>query len=292
MKVLRHEEFEKGCEATCNGPYDGRWSKTMIGYGPEDNKFVLELTYNYGVSTYRHGNCLEAIEIEKQAVDLDSYAAVLGRDAVAAGEDGALWVTNNGYKFKIIPSTKGDKISRVSIRTGTKESTHGYHVKFYESILGMKVLNSEFKDEALLSYGDNQATLCLQAILNGDPIEHGTAFGRMAFSCPTNRLTNIQESVELVSYGGEECGAVPTAGVLKPKVLTPLISLDTPGKATVSVVIIADLSGHEICFVGDEGFRQLSKVDEKADAELAKSIEQDKSDEWFAKHGKTKEEAA
>ena len=24
MKILRHEEFEKGCEAACNGPYDGR----------------------------------------------------------------------------------------------------------------------------------------------------------------------------------------------------------------------------------------------------------------------------
>ena len=31
MTVLRHEEFEKGCEAACNGPYDGKWSKTMIG---------------------------------------------------------------------------------------------------------------------------------------------------------------------------------------------------------------------------------------------------------------------
>ena len=39
MKVLRHEEFEKGCEAACNGPYDGRWSKTMVGFGPEDSGF-------------------------------------------------------------------------------------------------------------------------------------------------------------------------------------------------------------------------------------------------------------
>lgn len=23
LKVLRHEEFESGCEATCNGPYGG-----------------------------------------------------------------------------------------------------------------------------------------------------------------------------------------------------------------------------------------------------------------------------
>ena len=29
MKVLRHEEFSEGCEATCNGPYGGAWSKTV-----------------------------------------------------------------------------------------------------------------------------------------------------------------------------------------------------------------------------------------------------------------------
>jgi catechol 2,3-dioxygenase-like lactoylglutathione lyase family enzyme len=37
MKVLRHEEFEEGCKATCNGPYDGKWSKSTVGYGSEDN---------------------------------------------------------------------------------------------------------------------------------------------------------------------------------------------------------------------------------------------------------------
>ena len=33
FRVLRHEEFESGCEATCNGPYGGAWSKTMVGLG-------------------------------------------------------------------------------------------------------------------------------------------------------------------------------------------------------------------------------------------------------------------
>ena len=47
LQVLRHEEFEEGCAATCNGPYNGKWSKTMVGYGPEANHFVVELTYNY-----------------------------------------------------------------------------------------------------------------------------------------------------------------------------------------------------------------------------------------------------
>jgi len=37
-------------------PYDGKWSKSMIGYGAEDSHFVLELTYNYGIGSYKLGN--------------------------------------------------------------------------------------------------------------------------------------------------------------------------------------------------------------------------------------------
>lgn len=37
-------------------PYDGKWSKTMVGFGPEDDHFVAELTYNYGIGDYKLGN--------------------------------------------------------------------------------------------------------------------------------------------------------------------------------------------------------------------------------------------
>lgn len=39
-----------------NSPYDGKWSKTMAGFGPEDDHFVVELTYNYGIKQYQLGN--------------------------------------------------------------------------------------------------------------------------------------------------------------------------------------------------------------------------------------------
>lgn len=39
-----------------HSPYDGKWSKTMVGFGPEDEHFVAELTYNYGVGEYQLGN--------------------------------------------------------------------------------------------------------------------------------------------------------------------------------------------------------------------------------------------
>ena len=63
MKVLRHEENAAACEITCNGDFDNAWSKTMVGYGPESEGYALELTYNYGVRSYKEGNALESILI-------------------------------------------------------------------------------------------------------------------------------------------------------------------------------------------------------------------------------------
>ena len=50
--------------------------------------------------------------------------------------------------------------------------------------------------------------------------------------------------------------------------------------------------GHEICFVGDEAFRELSKVDPKAGELLDRALAEDKSNEWFTKKGKAKDSAA
>ena len=55
-------------------------------------------------------------------------------------------------------------------------------------------------------------------------INHATGFGRIAFSIPTSQLEDLQKSVEAASG----------------TILARLVSLDTPGKATVSVVILAD----------------------------------------------------
>lgn len=56
-----------------------------------------------------------------------------------------------------------------------------------------------------------------------------------------------------------------------------MVSLDTPGKATVRVIILADPDGHEICFVDDENFRQLSQPDYESEKVLNTQIRLDKS---------------
>ena len=42
----------------------GAWSKTMIGYGPEEQNFALELTYNYGIDSYKSGDDLQYICVQ------------------------------------------------------------------------------------------------------------------------------------------------------------------------------------------------------------------------------------
>lgn len=49
------------------------------------------------------------------------------------------------------------------------------------------------------------------------------------------------------------------------------------------IIIFKD--GHEICFVGEEAFCELSKVDCNASYLLEEAMKNDKSDEWYNKHG-------
>ncbi|GFH14485.1 uncharacterized protein HaLaN_10549 [Haematococcus lacustris] len=164
----------------------------MVGYGPEDSQFVLELTYNYEVKEYQQGNDFQHIRLDSQQ---------------AAGE-------------------------------------------------------------AVLSCGSGQAVLRLRQLQQpGTAVERGTAFGRVAFSTPGHLLQQLEADVKAAGY----------------TVHTPYVSLDTPGKASVQVVILQDPDGHEICFVGEEGFRELSQVDPKADQLLEEAVAADKSAEWLAK---------
>ena len=64
----------------------------------------------------------------------------------------------------------------------------------------------------------------LELIQLEGPVDHATAFGRIAFSCVSKDLPAIEQKAK-------DSGST---------ILTPLVSLDTPGKATVQVVILAD----------------------------------------------------
>nr|CAH8838438.1 unnamed protein product [Trichobilharzia regenti] len=261
MKVLRHEEFSEGCKASCNGPYDGKWSKTMIGYGAEDSHFVIELTYNYGVGGYQLGNDFQYIRIHNKA----AYSRIIdGSWPITSKESDSVRVeAPGGYTYCVHNCDgDGDPVRMVALASSNLQRS----IDYWAGKLGMTVVSSN-GEEAVFSYSPNQCHLKLISIHKA--VDHASAFGRIAFACPSSQLPVLQNVMD----------------AQKETILTRLVSLDTPGKATVQVIILADPDGHEICFVGDEAFRQLSQIDPKADSLLQSAINADKSDEWFKKHG-------
>uniref|UniRef100_A0A2M4BW38 Putative glyoxalase n=1 Tax=Anopheles marajoara TaxID=58244 RepID=A0A2M4BW38_9DIPT len=253
MKVLRHEEFTEGCDAACNGPYDNRWSKTMIGYGPEDAHFVLELTYNYGVADYALGNDLAAITVNS------SEAAARARKSnyPFSEKEGQLALCSpDGYKF-IIRSGETPATAEVIERVALHVTDLSRSLAFWVDKLKMEKLPTTKPDVSELTYDQGKFVLELRQLQ--EPLVRAKAYGRIAFAVPYD----VQPQIDQLMRGVE--GAI----------LKPLITLDTPGKASVRVIILADPDEHEICFVDEEGFGALSVVDPSSDDALKRYIQKD-----------------
>lgn len=71
----------------------------MMGYGPEDSHFVIELTYNYGVDNYKLGNDFLGITL-KSSIVLENAKKV---GCPIEVEDTISYVTApGGYRFYVI----------------------------------------------------------------------------------------------------------------------------------------------------------------------------------------------
>ncbi|EDM05256.1 similar to RIKEN cDNA 2700085E05, isoform CRA_a [Rattus norvegicus] len=239
----------------------------MVGFGPEDDHFVAELTYNYGIGDYKLGNDFMGLTLASSQAVSNARRLEWPLSKVAEG----VFETEapGGYKFYLqdrSPS-QSDPVLKVTLAVSDLQKSLNY----WSNLLGMKIYEQdEEKKWALLGYADDQCKLELQGIQGA--VDHSAAFGRIAFSCPQKELPDLEDLMKRESQS----------------ILTPLVSLDTPGKATVQVVILADPDGHEICFVGDEAFRELSKMDPKGSKLLDDAMAADKSDEWFATRNKPK----
>lgn len=252
MKVLRHEEFTETCAAACNGPYDNRWSKTMFGYGSEHTHFTMELTYNYGVKSYELGNEFHGVTIKSK--DIIERAIKLNYPVVKEADSHVL-IAPDGFKFFILNEpqpTDQDPIVKITYNVTDLAKA----IRFWHEILTMSLLGQTEKT-ALVSYTQYALKLELREI--AEPLDRAKAYGRIAFAVPYDTQPAIDEHIQKH----------------KQTILTPLVSLDTPGKATVRVIILADPNGHEICFVDDEGFTQLSEFDPEAEKQLERYMEKD-----------------
>ena len=126
MHVLRHEENPQRCPITCNGPFNNAWSKTMVGYAPEHEAYALEITYNYGKSSYggSAGRGLRNIRIRLDAARLaraPAAASSLGLTAafIGSGEGSSTGrpvrvLGPDGYEFELMPVRAGRIVPKQS----------------------------------------------------------------------------------------------------------------------------------------------------------------------------------
>lgn len=131
-------------------------------------------------------------------------------------------------------------------------------INYWNGILGLTIFGRTDKS-VTLGFKENETLLELVEIAG--PVDRAKAYGRIAFSCLHDEQPKLSKKIE----------------EHKETILKPLISLETPGKATVRVIILADPDGHEICFVDQEGFSKLSEVDPEGEKLLDRYIRSDKS---------------
>lgn len=87
-----------------------KYTLAFLGYGPESDQTVLELTYNWGVDQYTHGNSYGhiAIEVENAYAVCDRVTAAGGRVTRPAGpvQGGqtviAFLEDPDGYKVELV----------------------------------------------------------------------------------------------------------------------------------------------------------------------------------------------
>lgn len=249
----------------------------MIGYGPELSHFVIELTYNYGVKSYEYGkfnyfvvyinhyltfisNCLFLIQgNDFKGITIKSKEVIerarQNNYPISIEDSFHVLRAPDGYTFYILNETQPIDSDPV-IKVGISSTNLNISKKYWHDILGMKLIEENLNC-VTLAYGENQVKLDLVHI--NDPLNRAKAYGRIAFAIPYDEQPTIDAKIKSING----------------KILTPLISLDTPGKATVRVIILADPDDHEICFVDDEGFSKLSEFDPEGDELLEKHIKRD-----------------
>ncbi|MBZ0096908.1 MAG: lactoylglutathione lyase [Sulfuricella sp.] len=98
MKLLRRKEYP-----------DGKYTLAFVGYGEESEGAVIELTYNWGVSSYELGTGYGHIAIQVDDIRKTCEAVAVKGSKVVYGpalHGGATWIAfvedPDGYKIEFI----------------------------------------------------------------------------------------------------------------------------------------------------------------------------------------------
>ena len=265
LKVLRHEEFNTSCEASCNGNFDNAWSKTMVGLGDELSFFALELVYNYSKNEdYKQHKGMLNLEFFSKNDDKNykefkmenysmakfnnfyckEYLKILSNEMTEND-------FNHDFKFVTLEVNDLDKsleyfTTILNMNVYTRDKI--IKVENYQNVLNQDFLLNNQRNLSILGYAKDKTLLMLVQCENGTSVIQSEDSGRMAFACNVD-VFKIKEKIDNFNE----------------KILHQPVVLKTSGKADVKVIILLEKNEYEICFVEREGFRELSTLNEGVD---------------------------
>ncbi|XP_038882184.1 lactoylglutathione lyase GLX1 [Benincasa hispida] len=233
MKLLRKRDVP-----------EEKYSNAFLGFGPEDSNFVVELTYNYGISSYDIGTgfghfAIATQDVYKLVEDIRAKGGSITREPgpVKGGSSVIAFAKDpDGYIFELIQrGPTPEPLCQVMLRVGDLERS----IKFYEKALGMRLLKKVDRPEykytlAMMGYADELETTVLELTYNYGVTEYtkGNAYAQVAIS-----TDDVYKSAEVVNLVNQELGGKITRqpGPL-PGIGTKIVSfLDPDGWKTVLV---------------------------------------------------------
>ncbi|KAH0916536.1 hypothetical protein HID58_030982 [Brassica napus] len=230
MKLLRKRDVP-----------EEKYSNAFLGFGPETSNFVVELTYNYGVSSYDIGTGFGHFAISTQDVS-KMVEAVRAKGGNVTREPGpvkgggsviAFVKDPDGYMFELIQrGPTPEPLCQVMLRVGDLDRA----IKFYEKALGMRLLRRIERPEykytiGMMGYAEEYESIVLELTYNYGVTEYtkGNAYAQIAIG-----TDDVYKSAEVVKIANQELGGKITreAGPL-PGLGTKIVSfLDPDGWKT------------------------------------------------------------
>ena len=237
MKVLRHEENAEPCPLTCNGVFDTPWSKTMVGYGPEDEHYALELTYNYGIAEYERGEGLQRFLLH-----IEGASAALDRARTRGlAVEGNVVVGPDQYRYELVERAPdgrfegGQPFGAVVLRTADAAAL----AKWYHDTLGMHAEPAQ-GGSYRVSFPDSplKVGFVIEPTPDGAPPKIEQWEGRNAIALPEKDVRAINDKLLAESPGL----IIHTMRELHEKL------------GTLFILILRDVGGYEVCLVSIETF--------------------------------------
>ncbi|KAK9268440.1 hypothetical protein L1049_000190 [Liquidambar formosana] len=247
MQLLRRSDVPKA-----------NFSNAVLGFGPEESHFVLELIYNHGVDKLDFGTAfghfgIAAEDVYKIVEDIRASGGVITREPGPAEGGGstiyAFVQDPNGYSFELVQRDAPIREPLCQALFNVVDLDRS--IEFYQKALGMNLLlryanPREQFDIGMVGYGDdlNQTTVIeLRYNYNVTEYTQGNAYSQVVIS--TDDVYKSAEAVKLVT---QELGG---------KIIRPPGPI--PGTDT-KITSFLDLDGFKTVLMDNEDFlKELQK---------------------------------